>query len=246
MSLSAALLPHSPRCSRTKGCQRALRPGPPNQICTASTDPRCVPQDQMLCLAMGRMVNQRKFQDPGPCPVGFWRTSALIRQILVLRYLVASRHTLQEASCRCHFTKCADRSVFCLLAAPHLVGVGMPRKLSWRSGPVISKRRLFCARTLRLNRRGSRGLGPLGPVESQVRVCGKTSAAARLISRDRAPRAEPEYTKVPALSYFSGPDSIRVVNSCASLDASAARVEGCLVGSASGVRSMQSVPGCVV
>lgn len=27
----------------------------------------------------------------GPCPVGFWRTSALIRQILVLRYMVASR-----------------------------------------------------------------------------------------------------------------------------------------------------------
>lgn len=26
-----------------------------------------------------------------PCPVGFWRTSALIRQILVLRYMVASR-----------------------------------------------------------------------------------------------------------------------------------------------------------
>lgn len=88
---SAALLPHSPRCSRTKGRQRAWRPGPPNQICTASTDPRCVPLDQMLCLAIGRMVNQRKFHDPGPCPVGFWRPSALIRQILVSRYLVASR-----------------------------------------------------------------------------------------------------------------------------------------------------------
>lgn len=72
----------------------------------------------------------------------------------------------------------------------------MPRELSWRSGPVIGKT-AFCACTLRLDRRGSRGLGPLGPVESQVRVarvCGKTSAAARLISRGRAPRAEPEYT----------------------------------------------------
>lgn len=72
----------------------------------------------------------------------------------------------------------------------------MPRKLSWRSAPVIGKM-LFCARTLRLDRRGSRGLGPLGPVESQVRVarvCGKTSAAARLISRGKAPRAGPEYT----------------------------------------------------
>lgn len=90
----------------------------------------------------------------------------------------------------------ADRSVFFLLTAPVLVGIGMPRKLSWRSGPVIGKK-WFCACTLRLDRRGSRGLGPLGPVESQVRVarvCGKTSAAARLISRGRAPRAEPEYT----------------------------------------------------
>lgn len=92
--------------------------------------------------------------------------------------------------------KCADRSVSFLLTAPFLVEIGMPRKLSWRSGPVIGKS-LFCACTLRLDRRGSRGLGPLGPVESQVRVarvCGKTSAAARLISRGRAPRAEPEHT----------------------------------------------------
>lgn len=83
-----------------------------------------------------------------------------------------------------------------LVDSPFLVEIGMPRKLSWRSGPVIGKT-LFCACTLRLDRRGSRGLGPLGPVESQVRVarvCGKTSAAARLISRGRAPRAEPEYT----------------------------------------------------
>lgn len=101
----------------------------------------------------------------------------------------------------------------------------------------------------RLDRRGSRGLGPLGPVESQVRVarvCGKTSAAARLISRGRAPRAEPEYTCALFLSYFSGPDSIRVVNRSAYFEAFAAGAEGCLAGSAYGVRSMQSVPGYLV
>lgn len=82
-----------------------------------------------------------------------------------------------------------------LVDSPGFVGISGCRESCRGEGPV--SKTLFCACMLRLDRRSTRGLGPLGPVQSQVRVarvCGKTSAAARLISRGRAPRAEPEYT----------------------------------------------------
>lgn len=78
------------------------------------------------------------------------------------------------------------------------------------------------------------GFGALGPVESQVRVarvCGKTSAAARLISRGKAPGRSPNIP-LPALNHFSRPDSIRHENSCAYFETFAAHVERCLAGSA--------------
>lgn len=43
-----------------------------------------------------------------PCPVGFWRTSALIRQILVLRYCGCVPHALQDTSCGFYYTEVRD------------------------------------------------------------------------------------------------------------------------------------------
>lgn len=131
-----------------------------------------------------------------PCPVGFWRTSALIRQILVLRYLVASRTLCRRLPVDVNLQNVPTDPYPACWQPPFLGGSRDAEKAVVEKWPS-NRQELFCACTLRVDRRGSRGLGPLGPVESQVRVarvCGKTSAAARLISRGRAPRAEPEYT----------------------------------------------------
>lgn len=113
----------------------------------------------MLRLAMGRMVNQRKFHDPGP---------------LLCRFLEKLRIDTSDLNVTvlCRFPQAQQQSFLCLLLyemsptdpnalgdSLSLVDIGMPRRLSRRIVPACST--LSCASThMRLDRRCPRGLGP--------------------------------------------------------------------------------------
>lgn len=53
----------------------------------------------MLCLAKGRMVNQRKFHDPGPLPCWFLANVRIDTSDLGVTVHGCFPHALQEACC---------------------------------------------------------------------------------------------------------------------------------------------------
>lgn len=161
----------------------------------------------MLCLAIGSMVSQRKFHDPGPLPCRFLENVRIDTSDLgvTVLWLLPAPSTGDFLWMLLH-TMC--RPIRFLLAdSPFLLEYRHAEEAVVEKRPSNRQRRCFVHARCGLTGGGSRGLGPLGPVESQVRVarvCGKTSAAARLISRGRAPWAEPEYATALLLVILVG------------------------------------------